>query len=82
MERNHKISKTDFSYKPAAAFVDQVTKSKINKHLLDINDTISEEDIRNIKVGVPDIPAIQINTDENIHRRKPITPWNILDIEA
>ncbi|MEO6489907.1 MAG: hypothetical protein ABIO04_08225 [Ferruginibacter sp.] len=40
-------------------FNDNATKDKIYRHLNDINDTITEEDIRNIKVSIPstEIPA-------------------------
>lgn len=31
--------------------IDEKTKSKIDKHLKDINDTISEEDLRNINTS-------------------------------
>ena len=34
-------------------FKDDVTRNKISRHLMDINDTITEEDIRNIKVNIP-----------------------------
>ena len=34
-------------------FKDNVTKNKISRHLVDINDTITEEDIRNIIVHIP-----------------------------
>ena len=33
-------------------FYDQATKLKIDKHLTDINDTITEEDIRNINTNI------------------------------
>ena len=33
-------------------FYDEATKSKIDKHLTDINDTITEEDIRNINTNI------------------------------
>ena len=33
-------------------YYDQVTKQKIDKHLTDINDTITEEDIRNINTNI------------------------------
>ena len=32
---------------------DHETKSRIHKHLMDINDIITEEDIRNVKIGIP-----------------------------
>mgnify|MGYP001170223707 FL=1 len=53
MENNFKISKQVFNYRPADVFNDRETKNKIDRHLLDINDVISEDDIRNIKVSFP-----------------------------
>lgn len=63
MESNFKISKTEFSYKPLDIFNDKVTKSKIYRHLVDINDIISEEDIRNIKVTFPVSDNIPVSSD-------------------
>ncbi|MEO6671617.1 MAG: hypothetical protein ABIN36_19190 [Ferruginibacter sp.] len=50
---------------------DEVTYNKIRRHLIDINDTISEDDIRNIKLFVAET-EIEIQTsskkrDINIH---------------
>jgi len=53
MEANYKISKTEYEYKHFDIFNDKATKNKISRHLIDINDIISEEDIRNIKVSIP-----------------------------
>lgn len=53
MENNLKISKQGIHYRPADVFNDRETKNKIDRHLLDINDVISEDDIRNIKVSFP-----------------------------
>ena len=33
-------------------YYDEATKLKIDKHLTDINDTITEEDIRNINTNI------------------------------
>jgi hypothetical protein len=33
-------------------FLDVATKRKINKHLSDINDTITEDDIKNVKTDI------------------------------
>ena len=33
-------------------FYDEATRERINKHLTDINDTITEEDIRNINTNI------------------------------
>jgi len=40
-------------FKPADIFNDRATRNKIDRHLLDINDVISEDDIRNIQVSFP-----------------------------
>ncbi len=42
-----------FFYKPIDIFNDKATRNKIDRHLLDINDVISEDDIRNIQVSFP-----------------------------
>ena len=39
-------------YQRSAIFYDEVTKEKITRHLTDINDHISEEDIRNINTNI------------------------------
>ena len=73
---------------------DEATKNKIDKHLSDINDTISEEDIRNINTSTSTDPDALLK--EHLHdkdeadeilKEKPEeedpdaeapTPWNIL----
>lgn len=34
--------------------VDRATYDKIQRHLADINDRITDDDIRNVKVGMPE----------------------------
>jgi len=58
-------------------FVDEATQDKIHKHLMDINDTISEQDIKNIKTDIsspepaPDKDYNQASKDlENQHPAK------------
>ena len=34
------------------SFADVITHDKIHRHLTDINDTITEEDIRNVRTGI------------------------------
>ena len=82
MESNLKVSETEFSYRPYDIFNDKVTKSKIDKHLLDINDIISEDDIRNIRVAIPDHTNTHFTNEENNRTKRSITPWDVLDIEA
>jgi hypothetical protein len=68
-------------------FSDEVTKNKIKKHINDIRDVITEEDIANAKVpgeeeALPVQPEEE-NKDGNKHKipgeGKPMTPWDILD---
>ncbi len=45
-----KQSPTDYQH--SSLYFDEVTKNKIQRHLTDINDHISEEDIRNIDTNI------------------------------
>jgi hypothetical protein len=71
---------------------DEVTRNKIDKHLSDINDTISEEDIKNINTttGDENVPAKthrpadeenqvdkKESNDDEPEKELP-TPWEIL----
>ncbi len=47
-EPAHSILTTDIS----AVYHDEATKQKIQRHLNDINDVITEDDIRNIDTGI------------------------------
>jgi hypothetical protein len=71
-------------------FSDEVTQNKIKKHIKDIKDVITEQDIANVKVpGEEDTPQVppteetEKNKDEEKGRLagegKPITPWDIID---
>ncbi|MEP7164432.1 MAG: hypothetical protein ABI741_07055 [Ferruginibacter sp.] len=82
MDNNLKISKTELGYTPHNIFNDMATKNKIDKHLLDINDIISEDDIRNIKVSIPDLSSVHFVKEDGKRRKMSTTPWDILDIEA
>ena len=41
-------------------FSDVVTKRKISKHISDINDTISEDDIKNVKTNFGNITSLEV----------------------
>jgi hypothetical protein len=41
--------------------LDVVTKRKITKHISDINDTISEEDIKNVKTNFGNLSDVYKN---------------------
>jgi hypothetical protein len=47
-------------------FLDVVTKRKITKHISDINDTISEEDIKNVKTNFGNISDVYKNLSNTI----------------
>jgi hypothetical protein len=40
-------------------FSDVVTKRKISKHISDINDTISEDDIKNVKTNFGSVSSVE-----------------------
>ena len=73
------------------AFSDEVTKNKIKKHINDIRDVITEEDIANAKVpGEEEALPVQPEKEEKDENKdeiknkipgegKPITPWDILE---
>ncbi len=71
---------------------DNVTRNKIDKHLSDINDTISEEDIKNINTstGSENIPPVshkdadeeneideEPNDDDDEPKEEMPTAWDI-----
>ena len=73
---------------PYYTFADEGTKKKIKKHLSDINDVITEQDIANVKVPGGDEPPHFTDRDyekkkeekeENLPEGKPITPWDVID---
>lgn len=63
-------------------FNDDITKNKIKKHIHDISDVISEEDIANAKVpgeedNVPEPPKEKKDLPPS--EGKPTTPWDIVN---
>ena len=54
---------------------------KVQRHLKDKNDIITDEDIRDVVVGtIP--PAEEVKSEEladELSKKKKITPWDILD---
>jgi len=61
MAQNSANDKSENANEPKK-FVDEATQEKIHKHLMDINDTISEQDIKNIKT---DISSPEQSTDKD-----------------
>ncbi|WP_276501508.1 hypothetical protein [Terrimonas pollutisoli] len=66
-------------------FNDDATKDKIKKHIHDIKDVITEEDIANAKVpgeegNFPESPKEDEEKKEEPHSEgKPVTPWDIVN---
>jgi hypothetical protein len=69
-------------------FSDEVTKRKIRRHIRDINDVITDKDIKNAKVpGLEETPPslpgkVDKKQPKNIVDDKPgnpVTPWDVLD---
>ena len=70
-------------------FYDEVTKRKIERHLRDINDTISDEDIMNVITDITsenssnDAPLFQrVSAPTTSTREEPQqlpTSWNVID---
>jgi hypothetical protein len=62
-------------------FSDEVTKDKIRRHLTDINDVISEDDIRNIKTDMGDekISTGKEEKEDGNNSAEIDTVWNVVD---
>ncbi len=90
MENNNKTKKTS-PKNHDKFFYDEVTKRKIERHLSDINDTISDTDIMNV---ITDISSANLENSSNVHVDNPPpknsslpdeevkqipTSWNIID---
>jgi len=70
-------------------FSDEATQKKIKKHITDIKDVITEQDIANVKVpgDEDDLPVPPTEKDEKKGEEKgrlagegkPITPWDVID---
>ncbi len=55
------------------------TRKRIKKHISNIDDKITDEDIRNVKVPGKDEPVKKEDIDPIVEEnpKKNITPWNI-----
>jgi|GEM_PF-2685422 len=89
-DKGHESSEQNEEEKPYT-FSDEKTKEKIQRHLSDPHDVISENDIRNVKIPgsedpVPkqeeDTPSDEKGSEKKIDKGtegKPTTPWDVLD---
>ena len=75
---------------PPYTFSDEATKRKIRRHIKDINDVITEKDIKNVKVpGAEETPLPVLPKKKSKKKDKkdavddvpgnPVTPWDILN---
>jgi len=67
-------------------FSDEATKEKIKRHLTDIKDVITENDIANVKIPGKDDANTSGDTEKNTEvedlealKNKPLTPWDTLE---
>lgn len=75
MEQKEKYQ-LNAEYYSQERFSDVITKRKINKHISDITDTITEEDIRNVKT---DFGSAISKTVDNPKDEIIIEPWDVLE---
>ncbi|MBS1732478.1 MAG: hypothetical protein JST02_04195 [Bacteroidetes bacterium] len=79
MNTGIKSSAIDAGYRRTDIFNDQETRNKIYRHLCDINDVISEDDIRKVKVSIT--PAENnIITGAQVLRNHTAGSWGLADI--
>lgn len=68
MVQNEKYQQLNAEYYNQEKFLDTVTRKKINKHFTDITDTITEEDIKNVKTDFGTTISIT-KTSVSLHRK-------------
>jgi hypothetical protein len=72
---------------PPYTFTDEVTKNKMDKHINDIDDVITDEDIARVKVPGTETPVTPPQKEEENKNDtppgnaegKPVTPWDVID---
>lgn len=90
MAKRRKNQKSEKDEPLPYTFSDEATQNKIKKHITDIKDVITEQDIANVKVPgeedtQPVSPAEEIKKNKNEEKGrlagegKPITPWDVID---
>ncbi len=90
MEQPKKNQKPASAKKNKGFFSDEVTKKKIDRHLSDMDDTISDEDIRNVITDINSDNLNNINDNDTKNLEDDSNPadekskempssWNIID---
>ena len=67
MEQKEKYQQLNAEYYNQEKFLDKVTRKKIHKHVTDITDTITEQDIQNVKTDFGTSISI-IQTSISVHQ--------------
>jgi len=67
MEQKEKYQQLNAEYYNQEKFLDKVTRKKIHKHVTDITDTITEQDIQNVKTDFGTSISI-IKTSISVHQ--------------
>ena len=67
MEQKEKYHQLNAEYYNQEKFLDKVTRKKIHKHVTDITDTITEQDIQNVKTDFGTSISI-IKTSISVHQ--------------
>lgn len=98
MELEEKVNakkKNEEDCEDMLVFRDDITRNKVKKHMSDINDKITDEDIRNVKTDVtPNVSVNSCDDEEMPPLREEVgkkafkddpnspdvqSPWNIID---
>ena len=77
MEQKEKYQ-LNAEYYSQERFSDVITKRKINKHISDITDTITEQDIRNVKTDFGSAASMS-KPEDNPNNEIIIEPWDVLE---
>ena len=78
MEQKEQYQQLNAEYYSQEKFCDAVTKRKINKHISDITDTITEQDIRNVKTDFGSAASMS-KSEDNPNNEIIIEPWDVLE---
>jgi len=81
MFKEKKVQDIDNNNEPYT-FTDETTREKIKRHISDINDVISENDIKNVKIPGNEKPGhLEGNriSKGGGSEGNPATPWDVVD---
>ena len=90
MDNEQKKDQSEKDESQPYSFSDEVTKNKIKRHINDIKDVITEQDIANVKVPGEEEEPPALSEEEKDEKKeekkagnpgegKPITSWDVID---